>query len=249
METQFDHIDMDPKQEDIDAYISILQKEEKNYPIPPQPIFLFRFLRFILFFLTNSPALILFALRLPFILIRKLKIEYLKIKARKQFKENYEWDPDNWREFSFSPPQRRPTPSEKKFKKAAEGHRDQMAKAKNDWLTQKENPNLIIDYCVYLTGFEHVAGAKKGLFILHQLETAPRHRDLKYGLLFKNMSFMLTRINLNRTARKYSMMAIQEDPSLKPQRSFKSFYILIIVAWQGLQSDLVNVWPTMRDLG
>jgi len=244
----FPQINIDPTTEETEALLERFRSAEKNLPLaPPKKKHWLRFLLYPFIIISCIPALLLVILRLPFIVLRKLRLIYIEAKEKQQFKENYEWDPDNWREFCFEPPPLKETTAEKKSRQNRVEQETNTEQLKNDWLADPSNIGKLVGYVTFESIRDYYHGAKRALFILQQVKELPVETNLKAGLIDWNLSVLTNRLSLPNHSWHFEKIALEkgfaEMHYRKPDFSVLFRNPLFMEAWQYFEGDVINCWP------
>ena len=244
-------ITIEPESQDMESLVAWYKEQESHFPVAPvKKQKLLKAAMMTWFVASSLPALILWILRIPFILVRKLRVRMLKSLGERQFKANYGWDPDHaLREYCFIEPAYKELPETEAWHKSEREYREQLAKWKQDWQNDPENLDLLMDYTIHesYTNYYH-EGTRRTLYILHQLKSRIPHEKLNESILYWNLSVVLEKLELTNQARHFGNLSIEKGyKPLKPG-GMKLFFIspLLTEAWSSLRRAMINSWPSLN---
>jgi hypothetical protein len=245
-------IQIDPTSEETERVFHLYKEQESCFPAaspPPKRKWLKRIL-FPWMLVISIPALVLVICRIPFLILRKVRILYLAYKGEKQFKENYACDPDHaLSEYVFIPPayQEVSTRHERRIIQERENLKKKATQHRQDWEKEPENLDLLVDYAAYTAITSDETGKKQALYMLDQLTQLPTHPTLTYEKLYWNLSVLMSHFSLPNQSLHFEKMAIEKG--YQPPKLTYNFKVLLIspllpVAWSSLYGDIINCWPS-----
>lgn len=244
-------ITVEPESQEMEVLIAWYKEQESHFPeaiVKKQGILKAATITW--FVISSLPALILWILRMPFILVRKLRVRMLASIGERQFKANYGWDPDHaLSEYCFVEPPYKELPETEAWHKADREYREQIAKWRQDWEKDPDNLDLLMDYAIHESyNHYHQEGNRRTLYILHQLKSRIPHEKLNESILYWNFSVVLEKLELPNQARHFANLSVEKGyKPLKP-RGLKLFFIspLLTEAWSSLRRAAINSWPSLN---
>jgi hypothetical protein len=243
----FPAINIDPEPAQLDAVRGRYKEQEPNYPkAVASAANRWATIAVVLVFVLNAvPALILAILRLPFILIRKIRVFILGRQSIIRFNRNSKDDPDHWREHHFEPPVYKLTNFEKKREQATDDLGKDIAKLKEQWQQAPEaaNLNVLLDYTIHLSVQRGVLGNEVALFILDQINDLPEQQSMKYELLYQNLFFATDNLQLPNNSAHFKKLAEAHGYKPKYRNSKLGWIALILESGRYLHRDIINCWP------
>ncbi|WP_420572677.1 hypothetical protein [Kordia sp.] len=247
-------INLDPNTEEIEATYNKYLNREQEYPEAPvekrKPLLIFFYLLSAL--ISGIPAIILQILRIPFLIIRKIRIGILKKESKCIFDENYGSDPDNWREHVFEDPGYKPSKSDKKIQAQKDEYLEKATSLREEWYEEPENLNKLVHYATYNRVVEGHKGNKKCLFILDQLKELPEKSNLNYDVLYWNLHVLNSSLNMKNQAAYYKNIASKNGyiPEDEQMSNFKKYILALAFftnhSWKKLYRQIVNCWPSLN---
>lgn len=242
------YININPSPEEIEKLLTEYKNQENQFPKAPIKINkLHNVILTISIIVISIPALLLLILRIPFIIIRKLRVKYLEKMGAFHFKENTEWDPDTaGREYYFIEPTYKQTPKEKRLEKEKESLRQKTNDFKEEWLKEPSKLNILLDNAAYESVVNYYSGRKLALYIFHQLKELPHQPILKYDILYWNLCVLMSKLQLPNQSEHFKKIAIENGFKSKEQSyNYNALWKnpLVYEVWNNLYRDIINCWP------